>query len=46
MQRAERFKALDKIRAAFKDIPDEEIAQEVDKALAQVRTKKSPRTSR
>ncbi len=36
-QRAERFKALDKIREAFKDVPAEELEQEVNKAVAEVR---------
>lgn len=36
-QREERFKALDKIREAFKDIPQKEVEKEVEKALFQVR---------
>src|SRR6266550_7186822 len=36
-QRAERFKVLDEIRAAFKDVSPEEIEREVAKALAEVR---------
>ena len=39
-QRKERFKALDRIREAFKDIPAEKIEQEVNKAIKQVRAKK------
>ncbi len=45
-QRTERFKALDKIREAFKDVSAEEIEQEVNKALAQVRTEKSSQNTR
>ncbi len=36
-KREERFKILDKIGAAFKDIPLEELEREVDKAVAQAR---------
>jgi prevent-host-death family protein len=36
-QREERFKVLDETRAAFKDVPDEELEQEVAKALNAVR---------
>lgn len=39
-QRAERFKILDETREAFKDIPDDELEQEVAKALAVVRQKR------
>ncbi len=39
-QRAERFKALDKIREAFKDVSPSEIEEEVGKATAQVRAEK------
>ena len=35
--RKERFKALDKIREAFKDVPAEELEQEIDKAVSKVR---------
>ncbi|HUD44819.1 MAG TPA: type II toxin-antitoxin system prevent-host-death family antitoxin [Patescibacteria group bacterium] len=37
-QRKERFKTLDSIREAFKDVPDEEVEQEIKKALNEVRT--------
>lgn len=37
-QRKERFKALDKIREAFKDVPAEELEREVNKAVSEVRT--------
>jgi PHD/YefM family antitoxin component YafN of YafNO toxin-antitoxin module len=36
-QRAEDFKVLDRIGAAFADVPDEELEREVAKALAEVR---------
>ena len=36
-EREERFSVIDEMRAAFKDVPDEEIEQEADRALAQVR---------
>ena len=40
--RNERFKALDKMRQAFRGIPSEKINQEVAKAITQVRiTKRS-----
>ncbi len=45
-QRAERFKALDKIREAFSDIPAEEIEEEVNKALNEVRIESSSQTTR
>ncbi len=38
-QRAERFKALDATREAFKDVPDEELEREVAKAVATARQK-------
>lgn len=37
-QRKERFKALDKIREVFKDVPAEELEREVNKAVSEVRT--------
>lgn len=43
-QRKERFKALDRIREAFKNIPPEEIEQEVSKAIKQVRAGKRSTT--
>lgn len=45
-QRKERFKALDKMREAFKDIPVEEIEEETKKAIAQVRTEKYSKDNR
>jgi prevent-host-death family protein len=36
-KREERFKALDDMREAFKDVPADEIEREVAKALAEVR---------
>lgn len=36
-QRERRFKALDKMRDAFKDVPSEEIDREVKRAISQVR---------
>lgn len=36
-QRAERFKILDEIREAFKDVPDEEIERETDRIVAEIR---------
>ena len=45
-QRKERFKALDKMREAFKDVSPQEIEQEVKKAISQVRTEKRSRGNR
>jgi len=39
-QRAERFKALDATREAFKDAPDQELEREVSKALTAARQKR------
>lgn len=39
-QRAERFKALDNARDVFKDVPQEELEGEVNKALVQIRSDK------
>ncbi len=39
-QRNERFKALDKMREAFKDVSPQEIEQEVRKAISEVRAEK------
>lgn len=36
-QRAERFKVIDEMRAAFKGVPSEEIEREAERALAEVR---------
>lgn len=38
-ERAERFQALDATRAAFKDVPDEELEREVTRAVAAAREK-------
>lgn len=39
-QRKERFKALDKMREAFKNVPVGEVEQEINKAITQVRAAK------
>jgi prevent-host-death family protein len=44
-QRNERFKALDKIREAFKDVPDDEIEYQVNDAITQIRLKKLTKNS-
>lgn len=38
-QREKRFKALDKMREAFKGVPQEEIGRKVKRAISQVRAK-------
>lgn len=43
-QRKERFKVLDRIRAAFKDISAEEIEQEVGKAIKESRAENRLKT--
>src|SRR5215211_9346521 len=45
-QRAERFKALDATREAFKDVPDEELEREVARAIEQVRAENRRRAQR
>jgi len=45
-QREERFKALDKMREAFKDVPPEEIEREVKRAISQVRAEKRSKGNR
>ena len=45
-ERNERFKVIDRMRAAFKDIPDDEIERQVDKAVAEVRVSKRSTTAR
>ena len=45
-QREKRFKALDKIRVAFKAVPTDELEQEIDKAISQVRKDKRLRSNR
>jgi antitoxin (DNA-binding transcriptional repressor) of toxin-antitoxin stability system len=36
-ERVDRFRILDEVKAAFKDIPETEIEKETDKALSRVR---------
>ncbi len=36
-QRAERFKVIDEMREAFKDVPPEEIERETDRIIARIR---------
>ena len=38
-RREERFRVIDRVREAFKDVPSEEIEREVDRALAELRGK-------
>lgn len=45
-QRKERFKALDKMRDAFKDVPAEKIDQEIEKARFEIRTEKRTKNNR
>jgi len=45
-QRDQRFKALDKIREAFKDIPQKEVEKEVKKALFQIRASRGLKNGR
>jgi prevent-host-death family protein len=45
-QRKERFKALERIREAFQDVPAETVEQEVAKALAQVRAEQREKRRR
>ncbi|OGH17763.1 MAG: hypothetical protein A2868_01050 [Candidatus Levybacteria bacterium RIFCSPHIGHO2_01_FULL_40_15b] len=45
-ERNERFKVIDRMRAAFKDIPDDEIERQVDKAVEEVRASKRSTTAR
>ena len=40
-QRKERFKALDRMREAFKDVPTEVVEREISKAITQVRSELS-----
>lgn len=35
--RAGRLKVVDEVRSAFRDVPDDELAREVDKAVAEAR---------
>ena len=39
-QRAERFTVIDDLRAAFADIPDEELEREISRALTAVRARR------
>ena len=45
-QRAQFLAALDRTQAAFADVPDEELAEEIEKALAAARAANSGPTSR
>ena len=45
-QRKERFKVLDKMREAFKDVPPEEIDREVKKAISEVRAENRAKSKR
>jgi prevent-host-death family protein len=36
-ERVDRFRILDEVKAAFRDIPEDEIEKETDKALTRVR---------
>lgn len=38
-QRAKKFEVLDRIGEAFKDVPEEELESEVEKAISEVRAK-------
>ena len=44
--RNERFKVIDRIREAFKDVPADKIERQVKKAIAEVRAKKYSSISR
>lgn len=39
-KRAEAFAVLDEMRAAFADVPDEELQREVERAIAEVRAER------
>ncbi|OGH32461.1 MAG: hypothetical protein A3H50_02120 [Candidatus Levybacteria bacterium RIFCSPLOWO2_02_FULL_37_10] len=43
-QRKERFKILDRMRDAFKDVPVEEVEREVSKAIKEVRAQRRSTT--
>lgn len=45
-QRSEKFKALDRIREAFKDVSVNEVEDEITKALSEVRAEKSSQSTR
>ncbi len=45
-QRKARFKALDESRAAFKDVPDEELEREVARAIEETRAQNRQRAQR
>jgi prevent-host-death family protein len=36
-QREERFKVIDRMRAAFRDVPEDELERQVDKTIAEIR---------
>jgi len=44
-QRKDRFKALDRMREAFKDVPANELEGQVKKAIAEVRADKRSKNS-
>ena len=41
--RAERFKVIEEIREAFKDVPDEEVERETDRIVARIRAENRQR---
>ena len=45
-ERARRFAVIEEARAAFADVPDEEVEREVEKALAEVRAENRRRAKR
>jgi prevent-host-death family protein len=45
-ERAQRFSVLDDIRAAFRDVPTEELEREAAKAVAEVRAERLSSTPR
>jgi len=45
-EREEDFKALDATRAAFEDVPDEEIEREVARAISEIRARNRRRAQR
>jgi prevent-host-death family protein len=42
-ERADRFHILDKVKAAFKDVPETEIKNEIDQAITRVRQSRGAR---
>jgi prevent-host-death family protein len=45
-QREEAFEVIDRMRAAFADVPEEELDAEVDKAIAEVRAEMAAERTR